>query len=257
MTFVRKEGRLTPKVINTNGLPDVPGLGGRGGYTTLPVYQDGSGNPITNETAQSGFGYDHWEKRGGKNEYRVLPGGNYFSVQPNGSISLNTQSIGQDAQQAFKNFVTKYNSSNGTNFKDIANSLNALGATESKILTDSGATNTLVNTFYGKVTPWDPGNNSAYQPPMGAFDPTYYVTTDQGREAYSQWQKAVEGTINIGGQVYPDVSLVGKYNQDSFLQYNYAVVHGKTERGNRVVRAEAAEDFNEIPMTDAQYHLVS
>lgn len=253
--YGRREGRLTPKVVNTNGLPDIPGSEGRGGYTTLPVYQDGSGNPISNETAQGGFGYDHWEKRGGKNEYRVLPGGNYFSVQPNGSISLNTQSIGQDAQQAFKNFVTKYNSSNGTNFKDIANSLNALGATESKILTDSGATNTLVNTFYGKVTPWDPGNNSAYQPPMGAFDPTYYVTTDQGREAYNQWQKAVEGTINIGGQAYPDVSLVGKYTQDSFLQYNYAVVHGKTERGNRVVKAEAAEDFNEIPMTDAQYQM--
>jgi len=90
---------------------------------------------------------------------------------------------------------------------------------------------------------------------MGAFDPTYYVTTDQGREAYDQWQKAVKGTIDIGGQTYPDVSLVGKYNQDSFLQYNYAVVHGKTERGNRAVKAEAAENFNEIPMTDAQYQL--
>jgi hypothetical protein len=253
--YGKKEGRLTPKVINTNGLSDAPGSGGRGGYTTLPVYQDGSGNPTTNETAQEGFGYDHWEKRGGKNEYRILPGGEPFKVQPNGSISVNTQVIGRDAQQAFNNFANKYNSSNGTNFKDIANSLNALGETESKILTESGSTNSLVNAFYGKVSPWDPGKNSAYQPPMGAFDPTYYVTTDQGREAYDQWQKAVKGTIDIGGQAYPDVSLVGKYNQDSFLQYNYAVVHGKTERGNRVVKAEAAEDFKEIPMTDAQYQL--
>jgi len=253
--YGKNEGRLTPKVINTNGLPDVAGSGGRGGYTTLPVYQDGSGNPTTNETAQEGFGYDHWEKRNGKNEYRILPGGGQFQVQPNGSISVNTQLIGKDAQQAFKNFANKYNSSNGTNFKDIANSLNALGATESKILTESGSTNSLVNAFYGKVSPWDPSKNSAYQPPMGAFDPTYYVTTDQGREAYDQWQKAVKGTIDIGGQTYPDVSLVGKYNQDSFLQYNYAVVHGKTERGNRAVKAEAAENFNEIPMTDAQYQL--
>ncbi len=253
--YGKKEGRLTPKVINTNNLPDVPGSGGRGGYTTLPVYQDGSGNPSTNETAQEGFGYDHWEKRGGKNEYRILPGGEPFKVQPDGSILINTQVIGRGAQKAFNNFANKYNSSNGTNFKDIANSLNALGATESKILTESGSTNSLVNAFYGKVSPWDPGKNSAYQPPMGAFDPTYYVTTDQGREAYDQWQKAVKGTINIGGQAYPDVSLVGKYNQDSFLQYNYAVVHGKTERGNRIVKAEAAEDFKEIPMTDAQYQL--
>ena len=253
--YGKNEGRLTPKVINTNGLPDVAGSGGRGGYTTLPVYQDGSGNPTTNETAQEGFGYDHWEKRNGKNEYRILPGGGQFQVQPDGSISVNTQLIGKDAQQAFKNFANKYNSSNGTNFKDIANSLNALGTTESKILTESGSTNSLVNAFYGKVSPWDPSKNSAYQPPMGAFDPTYYVTTDQGREAYDQWQKAVKGTIDIGGQTYPDVSLVGKYNQDSFLQYNYAVVHGKTERGNRVVKAEAAENFNEIPMTDAQYQL--
>ena len=253
--YGKNEGRLTPKVINTNGLPDVAGSGGRGGYTTLPVYQDGSGNPTTNETAQEGFGYDHWEKRNGKNEYRILPGGGQFQVQPNGSIYLNTKLIGKDAQQAFRNFANKYNSSNGTNFKDIANSLNALGATESKILTESGSTNSLVNAFYGKVSPWDPSKNSAYQPPMGAFDPTYYVTTDQGREAYDQWQKAVKGTIDIGGQTYPDVSLVGKYNQDSFLQYNYAVVHGKTERGNRAVKAEAAENFNEIPMTDAQYQL--
>jgi hypothetical protein len=253
--YGKNEGRLTPKVINTNGLPDVAGSGGREGYTTLPVYQDGSGNPTTNETAQEGFGYDHWEKRNGKNEYRILPGGGQFQVQPDGSISVNTQVIGKGAQQAFNNFANKYNSSNGTNFKDIANSLNALGATESKILTESGSTNSLVNAFYGKVSPWDPSKNSAYQPPMGAFDPTYYVTTDQGREAYDQWQKAVKGTIDIGGQTYPDVSLVGKYNQDSFLQYNYAVVHGKTERGNRVVKAEAAENFNEIPMTDAQYQL--
>jgi hypothetical protein len=253
--YGKNEGRLTPKVINTNGLPDVAGSGGRGGYTTLPVYQDGSGNPTTNETAQEGFGYDHWEKRNGKNEYRILPGGGQFKVQPDGSISVNIQVIGKGAQQAFNNFANKYNSSNGTNFKDIANSLNALGATESKILTESGSTNSLVNAFYGKVSPWDPSKNSAYQPPMGAFDPTYYVTTDQGREAYDQWQKAVKGTIDIGGQAYPDVSLVGKYNQDSFLQYNYAVVHGKTERGNRVVKAEAAEDFKEIPMTDAQYQL--
>ena len=253
--YGKNEGRLTPKVINTNGLPDVAGSGGRGGYTTLPVYQDGSGNPTTNETAQEGFGYDHWEKRNGKNEYRILPGGGQFKVQPDGSISVNIQVIGKGAQQAFNNFANKYNSSNGTNFKDIANSLNALGATESKILTESGSTNSLVNAFYGKVSPWDPSKNSAYQPPMGAFDPTYYVTTDQGREAYDQWQKAVKGTIDIGGQTYPDVSLVGKYNQDSFLQYNYAVVHGKTERGNRVVKAEAAENFNEIPMTDAQYQL--
>ena len=249
----KKEGRLTPKIINTNGLPDVPGSEGRGGYTTLPVYQDDNGRPYTNETAQEGFGYDHWDKRGGKNEYRILPGGSQFNIQPDGSISVNTEAIGKAAQQAFKNFANKYNSSNGTNFKDIADSLNALGTTESKILTDSGSINTLVNAFYGKVSPWDPGNNAAYQPPMGKFDPTYYVTTDQGREAYDQWQKAVEGTINIGGQVYPDVSIVGKYNQDSFLQYNYAVVNGKTERGNRIVKAEAAEDFNEIPMTDAQY----
>ena len=251
----KNEGRLTPKIVNTNGLPDTPGDKGRGGYTTLPVYQDDQGRPYTNETAQEGFGYDHWDKQGGKNEYRILPGGGQFNIQPDGSISVNTESIGTEAQQAFKNFANRYNSSNGTNFKEIADSLNALGTTESKILTESGSTNTLVNAFYGKVSPWDPKDNAAYQPPMGAFDPTYYVTTDQGREAYDQWQKAVEGTINIGGQAYPDVSIVGKYNQDSFLQYNYAVVHGKTERGNRIVKAEAAEDFKEIPMTDAQYQL--
>jgi len=98
------EGRLTPKVVNTNGLTGVEGSGGRGGYTTLPVYQDDKGNPYTNETAQEGFGYDHWEKRNGKNEYRILPGGGQFQVQPDGSISVNTEAIGENARQAFKDF---------------------------------------------------------------------------------------------------------------------------------------------------------
>jgi len=190
----KNEGRLTPKVINTNGLPDAPGSGGRGGYTTLPVYQDGSGKPITNETAQEGFGYDHWEKRGGNKEYRILPGGAQFKINPDGSIAVNTNAVGEAARKTFTDFANRYNKSDGTDFKSIATALNNLGGTEASILSNTGVTQNLVN-------------------------------------------------------------LVGRYDQDTFLQYNYAVVNGKTERGNAVTKAEQAEGYKETPMTDAQYQL--
>ena len=253
--YGKNEGRLTPKVINTNGLSDAPGSGGRGGYTTLPVYQDGSGRPITNETAQEGFGYDHWEKRGGNKEYRILPGGAQFKINPDGSIAVNTNAVGEAARKTFTDFANRYNKSDGTDFKSIATALNNLGGTEASILSNTGVTQNLVNAYYGKVSKWDPTSNKAYQPPMGAFDPAYYMTTGQGQEAFNKWNEALNGNINIGGQLYEDVSLVGRYDQDTFLQYNYAVVNGKTERGNAVTKAEQAEGYKETPMTDAQYQL--
>ena len=200
------------------------------------------------------WGYTHWDTYG-KNEERLLPGGEQFLVQPNGTIVVNTDTIGAKAHSKFQNFANQYNNSDGTNFKQIANSLNNLGSKEAEILSNTGVVQNLVNTYYGKVSKWDPTSNKAYQPPMGAFDPTYYMTTGQGQEAFNKWNEAISGTINIGGQLYEDVSLVGKYDQDSFLQYNYAVVNGKTERGNAVTKAEQAEDFEEVPMTDAQYQM--
>ena len=202
--------------------------------------------------SKADWGATHWDNYG-KNEYRILPGGGQFTIQPNGSLTINKDAIGAKAQNSFQNFANKYNSSDGTNFKDIANSLNNLGSTEASILANTGVVQNLVNTYYGKVSKWDPGSNAAYQPPMGKFEPTYYMTTEQGEKAYAEWQNALGGSIDIGGNLYEDVSLTGKYNQDTFLQYNYAVVHGKTERGNAVTKAEVAENFEEVPMTDAQY----
>jgi len=200
------------------------------------------------------WGATHWNKYG-KNEARLLPGVDQFTIQPNGTITVNTNTIGAQAHSKFQNFANQYNNSDGTNFKQIANALNNLGSKEAEILSNTGVVQNLVNTYYGKVSKWNPTSNKAYQPPMGAFDPTYYMTTEQGQKAFDKWNEAISGTINIGGQLYEDVSLVGKYDQDSFLQYNYAVVNGKTERGNAVTKAEQAEDFEEVPMTDAQYQM--
>lgn len=200
------------------------------------------------------WGANHWDKNGSK-EDRILPSGAQFTISSNGTLLINKDTIGQTAQPKFENFAARYNSSDGTNFKSIANALNNLGATEINILNNTGVVQNLVNTYYGKVSKWNPDSNTAYQPPMGKFEPSYYVTTEQGKKVFNEWQKALQGSIDIGGTLYEDVSLVGKYNQDTFLQYNYAVVYGKTERGNAVTKAEQAEDFAEVPMTDAQYQM--
>ena len=214
--------------------------------------KEGRTLPLKYPQTEEEWGANHWNNTG-KTEDRILPGGGQFSVQPNGTLSVNTNTIGEKAQDKFKNFANKFNNSDGTNFKEIADSLNNVGYTESQILGNSGVVQNLVNAYYGKVSKWDPGTNAAYQPPMGKFEPTYYMTTEQGKKAYQEWQNALKGTISMGGKLYENVSLVGKYTQDSFLQYNYAVVNGKTERGNAVTKAAQAEDFSEVPMTDAQY----
>lgn len=216
--------------------------------------KEGRTLPLSYPTDKETWGATHWDSAG-KKETRILPGGGQFTISPQGTISINKNAIGEALQNKFQNFANQYNNSDGTNFQDIANSLNNLGFTESKLLSDSGVVNSLVNAYYGKVPKWDPTSNAAYQPPMGKFEPTYYMTTAQGKQAFDQWQKALQPSVSIGGQLYQDASLVGRYTQDTFLQYNYAVVHGKTERGNAVTKAERAENFAEVPMTDAQYQL--
>jgi hypothetical protein len=247
-TYGSKEGRTLPKTFSQTKADY-----GKN-HWEVNGKKEGRSLPTDKTQSQEEWGASHWFDTG-KNEARILPGGGQFVIQPNGLISINTDVIGAASQPNFQNFATQYNNSNGTNFKDIATALNNLGSTEAKILNNTGVVQNLVNTYYGKVSKWDPTSNEAYQPPMGKFDPSYYVTTEQGRKAFDDWQKALQGSIDIGGSFYEDVSLVGKYNQDTFLQYNYAVVNGKTERGNAVTKAEQAEDFAEVPMTDAQYQM--
>ena len=241
-----REGRVLPKTYPTNKT-----AWGQDHWTRHGS-KEGRVLPKTYSQTKEQWGETHWNNNG-KNETRILPGGGQFSIQPNGTLSVNTDLIGTGAQQKFKDFANRYNSSDGTNFQDIANGINNLGDIESTILSNSGAVQNLVNAYYGKVPKWNPASNEAYQPPMGAFDPSYYMTTQQGKDAFNQWQKELGGTINIGGNFYENVSLVGRYDQNTFLQYNYAVVNGKSERGNAVTKAEQAEEYKEVPVTDAQY----
>jgi hypothetical protein len=196
------------------------------GKTHADKYKD---RPVPkNVLPKEQWGADHWNNWG-KTETRILPGGGQFSVQPDGTLSVNTESIGAKAQQKFKDFANRYNSSDGSNFQDIANGINNLGYNESTILSNSGVVQNLVNAYYGKVPKWDPTSNKAYQPPMGAFDPSYYMTTQQGKDAFNQWQKELGGTISIGGKLYENVSLVGRYDQNTFLQLLTAKVSVATQ----------------------------
>lgn len=250
----KNEGRLTPKVINTNGLSDAPGPEGRGGYTTLPVYQDDKGNPYTNETAQEGFGYDHWDKRGGNTQDRVLPGSK-LSIDNNGNLSVsNWNTIGAAAQASYTNLVNRFNATQGGEYKQLMENLkNSLGDAKVNTLLSSGDIDVLNGAYTKKVSAWDGGKFGA-QPPAGGFEPSYYESTSTGQQALQKWNEAQQG-VNVNGVLLPDLDITARYNKESFLHKYYTDV-GKAsgDRGNAPIDANLPKTYEE-KLTDADYQL--
>lgn len=118
-----------------------------------------------------------------------------------------------------------------------------------KAATDSFDSDYLTN----KLVKWNPRTQGA-QPPFGGFDASYYrLNTEGGRAAEEQWNEA-QTSVYIAGNYKPDLDVVARYTNDGYLQWYYTT-QGKAagERGNAVVTAEEAEDYAEVPMTDAQY----
>lgn len=250
----KNEGRLTPKVVNTNGLSDAPGPEGRGGYTTLPVYQDDKGNPYTNETAQEGFGYDHWDKRGGNTQDRVLPGSK-LSIDNNGNLSVsNWNTIGAAAQASYTNLVNRFNATQGGEYKQLMENLkNSLGDAKVNTLLSSGDIDVLNGAYTKKVSAWDGGKFGA-QPPAGGFEPSYYESTSTGQQALQKWNEAQQG-VNVNGVLLPDLDITARYNKESFLHKYYTDV-GKAsgDRGNAPIDANLPKTYEE-KLTDADYQL--
>ncbi len=252
-TFGKKELRTTPKIINTNGYPDEPGPGGRGGYTTLNVSQDGSGNPQSNETASDGFGYDHWNNRGGNTEDRILPGAK-LGVNNEGTVYIvNPELIGSAAKTSYDNLARKFNNTTTGNYKSLMESISDnLDGVKFDDLVNNGELDTLSASYQKKITAWD-GANQGAQPPTGGFDAEYYrLKTTGGNEALNQWNNA-QSSVNVGGYFLPDLDVVGRYTRDSYLHWHYTT-QGKAagDRGNAAQNPESTEKYTEY-LTDSDY----
>jgi hypothetical protein len=249
----KNEGRLTPKVINTNNLSDAPGPEGRGGYTTLPVYQDDKGNPYTNETAQEGFGFDHWNKRGGNTEDRILSGAK-ISVDSNGTVYIaNSNLIGEGAKKSYDDLVKKFNNASTGNYKSLMEGIsNSLSGVKFGDLVNNGGLDPLSASYQKKLTAWD-GVAQGAQPPTGGFNADYYrLNTTGGTEALKQWDNA-QTSVNVGGYALPDLDITGRYTRDSYLHWYYTT-QGKAagDRGNAAESPEITEKYSES-LTDADY----
>lgn len=251
--FGKNEPRTTPKVINTNGYSDKPGPEGRGGYTTLNVVQDSSGNPQSNETASDGFGYDHWNNRGGNTEDRILPGAK-LGVTTDGTVYIaNSDLIGSAARTSYDNLVKKFNNATTGNYKSLMESISDnLGTVKFNDLVNNKGLEPLSASYQKKLTAWD-GVTQGAQPPTGGFDAEYYrLNTSGGSEALNQWNNA-QTSINVGGYSLPDLDVVGRYTRDSYLHWYYTT-QGKAagDRGNAAQSPEITEKYTEY-LTDADY----
>lgn len=252
-SYGKNEGRTTPKVINTNGLPAVEGPSGRGGYTTINVSQNGRGVPIADEASKSGFGYDHWEKRGGKNESRILPGAK-FSIDANGNLYLaNSALVGTPLQNTYNTIANSFNTTKGGNYKQLMEQLNnQIGAIGVNDLKNSNQLNVLSSVYSKKVSPWDAVRQGA-QPPTGGFDASYYqLNTAGGAEALKQWNNA-QSSVNVNGTYLPDLDVTARYTRDTYLQWYYTT-QGKAagDRGNAAQDATLSSRYSEA-LTDADY----
>lgn len=103
----KNEGRPTPKIISTNGLPDIPGERGRGGYTRITVYQDSSGKPQSTSEAEEFFGYNHWTTAG-SSEDRTLKGPKFIQDDA-GNLVVNKDIVGSGAQQRYQEIAKRFN----------------------------------------------------------------------------------------------------------------------------------------------------
>ncbi|MGA1772358.1 MAG: hypothetical protein ACO39T_08815 [Flavobacteriaceae bacterium] len=234
------EPRKTPKIVNTNGLPDIEGPDGRGGYTTIDIQQN-AGSPQTSDAAEASFGLDHWESTG-KNESRILPGPKL--QYSNGRLQLVTSTIGTGAVQRYQKIINRFNNAPGGDYlqriNDSYNSLDAAGKNEFY-----SAVRTAVDSFYlakKAPRPWEADTLLA-QPP-GGFEVDYYAETNPS-VVTDYWRKVASG----------DLDFIGRYGSDSpnlYLMQHYTN-EGRHQglRGNEAKKAEGVTGFKET-LTDAQ-----
>ena len=243
----QREGRTLPKTY-TQTKADW-------GATHWNTYgrREGREVPLNYTQSQEEWGKSHWDTYG-RNEDRILPGSK-LAVDSNGKLSLtNTNTIGAGAQKTYTDFVNKFNSTQGGDYKQLMESLkNSLGDLKLNDLMSTGGLDALSGAYTKKVTFWDSSKFGA-QPPAGGFDPKYYRNTGTGQQALQKWNEAQQG-VNVNGVLLPDLDITARYNQESFLHKYYTDV-GKSsgDRGNAPIDTNLPKAYEE-KLTDADYQL--
>ena len=278
-TTGKNETRITPKVVNTNGMKDEPGSGGRADYTTIAVDQV-NGRPQSSDNVKSQFGYDKWEKtqydRSGKSyppakeSQEILPG-TKFSFDSNGNLQVvetagGIQTIGDGAKNTYRDLATKINNAKPEDYKALMENIDdSLDSTQFADLTNAGnyassfsyagGLSLLSEALKAKIGIWDPSTQGA-NPPVGAFDPTYYTTqTESGKTAQQEWDSYLN-SVKVGNFTFNNETYTKQYQSpEGYAQWHYTTQGLPAgERGNAAENAQAVTEFQEY-LTDAERQL--
>jgi len=210
--------------------------------------------PVFYPQTKEEWGATHWSVHG-QNEDRVLPGAK-ISVDGNGTVYVaNPSLIGTKARGAYDRLVNKFNNASPGTYKSLMESIGSeLGDLKFNDLLENNGIEPLSASYQKRITAWD-GRSQGAQPPVGGFDPEYYLfNTASGEQANNQWEDA-QASVNVGGDYLPDLDVVGRYTRDSYLHWHYTT-QGKAagERGNAAETAEMPENYEEY-LTDADYQI--
>ena len=270
-----REARISPKVIDTKGLPDKPGPGGRSDYETIYFVQGDKGSIdlglLENATTKASFGGYQWENFD-KTSARILPG-TKFSFDSNGNLQVvetagGIQTIGDEAKNTYRDLATKINNAkpedykalmeniddslDSTQFADLTNVENYKG---SPLFSYAGGLSLLSEALKAKIGIWDPSTQGA-NPPVGAFDPTYYTTqTESGKTAQQEWDSYLN-SVKVGNFTFNNETYTKQYDSpEGYAQWHYTTQGLPAgERGNAAENAQAVTEFQEY-LTDAERQL--
>lgn len=271
----KNESRITPKVVNTNGMTNQSGPGGRQDYTTIAVSTN-YGAPQSDSNVKAQFGYDKWERTqydGSGNAIppdkaysRILPGTKFY-VDSSGQLQVadtvgGIQTIGDQAKTTYSDLAKKINNAKPEEYKALMESIDdTLDEEQFSDLTNTanytgytyaGGLSLLSDVLKTKIPFWDISKYGA-QPPVGAFDSTYYTTqTESGKTAQKEWDSYLN-SVKVGDFVFNDETYTTQYrSSEGYAHWHYTsqgLPNG--ERGNKAEDAKAVTEYQEY-LTDAE-----
>ena len=256
-----REARILPKVVHQ------PNLNAREHWVTINVQAQDGGTVPQDDRVKAEFGYTDWEVKEAKREDRVLPGPKFIidsenNIQPQLRIGGVT-TVGGRLGDVYRNLANRINNAGPEDYKRIMESVGGLFPAEAfSDLVDNGGDlyggglGVISSVLTTKIPVWDRVRLGA-QPPVGAFDPTYYSTeTETGREAREQWDTYFAGSsngVNVNGYQFDNATYTRQYGSpESYLHWNYTTQGlPNEERGNRAQDAQAVSEYQEY-LTDTE-----
>jgi len=207
------------------------------------------------ENGKEQWGNWHW-KNYGVNEGRVLPGSKFY-VDDDGKLTYNESFVGANYRDLYDKIVDNFNNADKGDYQDLIENTYDLIPEKYRedMITelDNGDIEGDINAFnlHYYTNNVDPiSADDLEQPPLGAFDPNYYATTDYGQQALNRWNDAQTSVLGF----LPDLDVVGGYgiddtddNRNIFLHSAYTDVKnsGITDKNNRGNEAEETVYSNE------------